>query len=123
VIESWEHDTQRAVLVNLVKLLAQKPFCVEIDAPKSVEATLFLQEERKRFVLNVINYQQELPNISIRDLAIRVRMDGRKPIAVSLLPEKSSVSSKANGDLVELTLPVLEDFAMLKIVFGEAAAQ
>ena len=77
VIESWEHDTQRAVLVSLVRLLAARPYWVEMAAPKAVEATLFLQEDRGRFVLNLINYQQELPNIPIHDLTIRVRMDGR----------------------------------------------
>ncbi len=123
LIEGWDHDRQRLVLMRLLKLLATRPFFFETDAPKSVEATLFLQEERKRFVLNVINYQQELPNIPIHDLAIRVRMDGRKPKAVSLLPERSSVSFKVDGDFIELTLPVLKDFAMLEIVFGGAAAQ
>jgi len=39
------------------------------------------------------------------------------------LPERSSVSFKVDGDFVELTLPVLKDFAMLEIVFGGAAAQ
>jgi hypothetical protein len=118
VIESWEHDTQQAVLVNLVKLLAARPFWVDMEAPKSVEATLFLQEDRGRFVLNLINYQQELPNIPIHDLAVKVRVDGRTPKAVSLLPDRTALSYKASGGHVELTLPVLQDFAMVEIAFG-----
>jgi hypothetical protein len=115
VIESWEHDTQRAVLVNLVRLLAARPYWVEMAAPKAVEATLFLQEDRGRFVLNLINYQQELPNIPIHDLTVQVRMDGRTPAAVSLLPERTALPFVAAGDHVEVTLPLLRDFAMIEI--------
>ena len=123
VIESWQHDTQQAVLVNLVRSLAVRPFWVEMDAPKSVEATLFLQEDRDRFVLNIINYQQELPNIPIRDLTIRVRMDGRTPKTVSLLPDRTALPFRATDDAVELTLPLLADFAMVEIALQSSTAE
>jgi len=105
VLESWQHDTQQAVFVNLVRYLAQRPFWVDLQAPKSVEATLFLQEDRGRFVLNVINYQRELPNIPIHDVTMRVRMDGRIPSEVSLLPEGTALRFTAGDDYVEFTLP------------------
>ena len=66
-------------------------------------------------MLNVINYQQELPNIPIHDLTIRVRMDGRIPSEVSLLPERTALRFRPHDDHVELTLPLLEDFAMVEI--------
>jgi hypothetical protein len=122
VIETWQHDTQQAVLVRLVRSLTARPLWVEMDAPKSVEATLFLQEDRDRFVLNVINYQQELPNIPIHDLTIRVRMDGRTPRAVSLLPDRTALPFRTTDDAVDLELPLLEDFAMIEIALEPAVA-
>jgi hypothetical protein len=116
VIESWQHDTQQAVLVNLLRSLASRPFWVAMEtAPKSVEATLFLQADRDRFVLNVINYQQELPNIPVHDLDIRVRLDGRSVRGVCLLPDRTALSFRVLDDAVALVLPVLADFAMLEI--------
>ena len=115
VIERWQHDTQQAVFVNLLRHLAPRPFWVDLQGPKSVEATLFLQADRGRFVLNVINYQRELPNIPIHDLTVRVRLDGRIPTAVSLLPDGTALGFRVADDHVELTVPVLQDFAMVEI--------
>jgi hypothetical protein len=115
VIESWEHDTQRQVLANLVRLLASRPFFVECDAPKSVEITLFLQEERKRYIANVINYQQELPNIPIHGLKIRIRLDGRKATGACLLPQRTPLHYSVAADAAEVEIPVLKDFAMVEV--------
>jgi hypothetical protein len=115
VIESWEHDSQRQVLFNLVRLLAQRPFVVRTEAPKSVEVTLFAQEERRRYVLNVLNYQQELPNIPVHGLKIAIRMDGRRPKGAVMLPEGTSLGFRQQGDSVEIELPILQDFSMIGI--------
>jgi len=115
VIESAEHDSQRRVLANLVRMVASKPFLVETNAPKSVEITVFQQEDKRRFVVNVLNYQQELPNIPIHGVKIGIRLDGRKPKAVSLLPGRTALQHALVGDAVEVELPVLKDFAMLEV--------
>jgi hypothetical protein len=116
VIETWEHDSQRAIVARLVRLLAHRPYWVETDAPKSVEVTLFLQEDRKRFVVCVINYQQELPNIPIRDVGLSIRMDGRTVKSVRLLPDGAAMPFTKTGDRVEFVLPLLKDFAMVEVV-------
>ena len=118
VIESWEHDTQRQVLANLVRLLAPRPFFVECDAPKSVEITLFLQEKRKRYIANVINYQQELPNIPVHGLKIRIRLDGKRATGACLLPERTPLRHSVSADAVEVEVPELKDFAMVEVSWG-----
>ena len=115
VIESWEHDSQRQVLANLIKMLAARPFFVHADAPKPVEITLFEQEDRKRYVANVLNYQQELPNIPIHGLKLSIRMDGRKPKAACLLPERTLLRHTFAADAVEVEIPLLKDFAMVEV--------
>jgi hypothetical protein len=118
VIESWEHDSQRAIVARLLRMLATRPYWVETDVPKSVEVTLFRQEDRKRFVANVINYQQELPNIPVHDLKLSIRMDGRPPRAVRMLPDGEDLPFTKTGDRAEFTLPVLKDFAMVEACWG-----
>jgi hypothetical protein len=121
VIESWRHETQQAVLVRLLRTLAPRRWWVEMDAPRSVEATLYRQEDRGRFVLCLINYQQELPNIPIFDLAVRVRTDGREVGSVSLVPEQTGLDFSADGDTVEIRIPVLRDFAMIAVTLAPVA--
>jgi len=55
-----------------------RPLAFETDAHPAVEILLYEQKERRRLVANVLNVQQELPNIPVRDVAVKVRMDGRK---------------------------------------------
>ena len=47
---------------------------------------MFLQQERNRFILNLLNCQQELPNLPIHDLRLRVNVQKSTPWAVSILP-------------------------------------
>jgi hypothetical protein len=116
-IEGWEHDSQRQVLLRLVRLLAVRPFWVEVSAPKSVEVTLFLQEDRRRYLVNVLNYQSELPNIPVHGVTLRIRMDGRKASGVYRLPGKEPVPFERQGDFVELSLERLDDFEMIAVSF------
>jgi len=115
VIESGEHDSQRRVLANLIRLLAPRPLFVVCDAPKSVEITLFEQIDKKRCVANVLNYQQELPNIPIHGMKLSIRLDGRKPKTVCQLPERTPLRFAATGDAVEVEIPILKDFMMVEV--------
>ncbi len=49
-------------------------FQFEIEAPGCVEATLFRQEDRNRYLLSLLNFQQELPNIPINDIRCRLHL-------------------------------------------------
>jgi hypothetical protein len=117
VIESWTHTTQQAVVVRLLRSLMARPPWVQMDAPSAVESTLFLQEDRHRFVLSLINYQQELPNIPVRDLTVRVRLDGRTARGVSLLPDRTAVDYSTTDDSVAFAVAELRDYTMLEIAF------
>ena len=88
---------------------------IRAEAPKSVEITLFEQEERRRYLLNVLNYQQELPNIPVHGLKIAIRMDGRRPKGAVMLPEGTALWFRQQGDSVEIELPILQDFSMIGV--------
>jgi hypothetical protein len=48
-------------------------------------------------------------------LTISIRLDGRKPKAVSLLPERTALKHSLAEDAVEIEMPVLKDFAMIEV--------
>jgi hypothetical protein len=117
MFESREHDRHRLIMAKLIRLLAARPFWFECEGPKPVELTYFLQGEGTRGILNVLNYQEELPNLPIFDLRIRVNAAGRLPVAVSILPARESIAFSKIGEFVEFVLPRLQDFAMVELRF------
>ena len=117
MFESREHDRHRRIMANLVRMLSARSFWFECDGPKPVELTYFLQEERKRGILNILNYQEELPNLPIHDLRIRVNAAARTPTAVNILPTRETLEFSRKGDFVEFVLPRLQDFAMVELKF------
>lgn len=114
-LEIWEHDTQRAVLVSLLRLLSTRPFCFETSAPKPVEITLFQQEDKKRYIINVLNFQQELPNIPIYEIWIKIWIDSKIPRRLMRLPGQQKIDYEIRKSYVEFMTPKLEDFLMLEL--------
>src|SRR5262249_26170537 len=61
--EIGEHDSQRAVFAALIRSLAARPLAYDLEAPKCVEMTLYYDDQGRRFLINLLNVQRELPNI------------------------------------------------------------
>jgi len=114
-LEVWDHPSQRAVLGNLLKLLAQKPFYYQTDAPRSVEITLFDQEESRSYIIHLISIQKDLPNIPVEAIRIKIRMDGRKPEDLTVMPEEKGIDFLYADDCVEFAAPRLETYLMLRL--------
>jgi hypothetical protein len=118
-LEMMKYDPQRKVFINLIKSLAQKPFSFEADAPKSVEITLFHQEENKRYIINFLNFQEELPNIPISGITCRVKLEGKKPTKLMKLPGEEEIPFELKGNYVEFRTPELETFLMLALNYEQ----
>jgi len=114
-IESWDYETQRLVFGNLIKLISSKPYYFMTNAPKPVEITMFDQPDNNRIIINAINYQRELPNIPVRDISLKIRLDGKIPERLTVLPDGQELEFKVVNDTVECVLPVLDTFMMLKL--------
>ena len=115
-VELESCDPYREVFVNLIRMMAPE-FSFEADAPKAVEITLFHQPERNRSTVNLINFQHELPNIPVDGVRVRVRLEGRKPASLLLLPSEQKWDYQIRGGCVEFTAPRLETFAMFALEY------
>ncbi len=107
-------DPHREVFIRLLRLLA-RPFAFEADAPKVVEVTLFHQEDKHRFIVSLVNFQQEQPNIPVEGIKVRVRLDGKNVRRVLLLPTERELDHTARDGYAEFTVPRLETFAMVAL--------
>ena len=103
--------------VNLVRLLADR-FSFEADAPKSVEITVFHQEEGRRSIINAINFQKELPNVPVDGARVRLRLDAKKPSQLGVVPDGQRLDFDVRDGYVEFTVPRLETFAMFELEYA-----
>lgn len=118
-IEAMKHEAHRKVFINIIKqLFSRKPW-FESNAYKPVEITLFNQEERKRFIISVLNYQKDLPNIPVAGMKIRINMQNRKPLRLFKLPEEKSMEFVSGENWIEFELPVLETFLMFLLEYAD----
>ena len=82
-----------------------------------VEVTTFDQPDKKRYLISLINFQKDLPNIPVDNIKLRVRLDGKVAKRLLLLPEEKPLPYEKNLDLVELSVPRLETFHMLSLEY------
>ena len=116
-LEIWEYSTQRDIVGRLLKMLASRPLFFETDAPKPVEITIFDQPDKKRMILHILNFQQELPNIPVRDIRVTVRMNHKQPEQVVFLPDKTKLEFNVKNDILEIMVPELKIYSMLGILY------
>jgi len=115
--ERGKHESHQLIFINLIKQLSLKPFLFEVDAPKSVEVTVFHQEDKNRYLINLVNFQAELPNIPIEGIRMRIRLDGEKPKRLIELPEGKGLTYAVKKGYIEFILPELDVFLMLALEY------
>ncbi|NPV54154.1 MAG: family 10 glycosylhydrolase [Firmicutes bacterium] len=105
------------IFINLIRLLSRSPFVFESDAPKSVEITAFHQTDKKRYIVNLLNFQEELPNIPINEIKVRIRLGNKRVKRFIILPDERELSYECREDYAEFTAPRLETFLMLALEY------
>jgi hypothetical protein len=106
-------------LLNLIRRLGGR-FSVESDAPQAVEVTTFHQPAQRRYLISLVNFQKDLPNIPVPDIHLRVQLGGRRVQRVLLLPEETALPYAISSDrYVEFTAPVLQTLHMFALDYEE----
>ena len=104
--------------VRLVRLLAGQPSFTAV-APPPVELTVFHQPDRHRYLLSLVNFQKDLPNIPIEGIEVRAagRSTGRREQLrrVVRLPDGVAVDHQTTGGTVTFRVPRLETLAMFAL--------
>jgi hypothetical protein len=117
MLEAGQHRFHRQALISLVRGLASRGFCFELDAPAGVEAVLYDQPGQSRMVAHLLAFGQAWP---ADNLVLRVRLDGRRIRSVTAVPGGRPLPWSLDGGYVEIS-PIRLDAALL-IAVGYAAA-
>jgi len=110
-------ESHRRIFVNLIRRLASRPFAFESDAPTPVEITRIDQPEHNRTLIHVLNFQNEMPNLPVCDVTVRV-LAGKKTVKrLTLAPKGTAVAFRKKKGYVEFTLPKLETYALYELSY------
>ncbi len=108
-----EVETLQETFVCLVHRLCPRP-TFEVTAHPAVEATLFHQPDRRRYVLSLVSFQHDLPNVPADGIEVRLRLPQRVQSA-RVIPSGRTLPLRRAGDAVTFTAPRLDTLLMLAI--------
>jgi beta-galactosidase GanA len=107
----------RDVFWKLLRRMITSPLLLESNAPKPVEFTTFLQEDHKRYVINVCNFQKDLPSIPVHDISVTLHLGNKKAVGVKHLPRENDIEFTCSDNTVRFQIPKLEIFDMFTVVY------
>ena len=97
-------------------------FAYEAIAPACVEITLFDDSETGRIRINLLNFQKTLPNLPVEGMRVRIRLDGRQPQRLAVLPAGDIVPFQLDAGWLEFNPPCLNTFLMLGLDYDRRSA-
>jgi hypothetical protein len=102
-------DTFVALLGRLAK-----EWRVAVKAPEFVEATLFHQADRHRYVLGLVNFPPNLPPVPISEVEVTLKL-GEAVRSVRILPDGERLALRRDEKIVTFIVPRLETLALVAI--------
>jgi hypothetical protein len=106
-------DGLEATFIGLLRRLRDR-YTFEADAPACVELTLFHQPERRRYLLSLINFQKDMPNLPVDGVTVRLRLPAAVE-EVKLLPGADRVPHRERDGVVLFTAPRLQTLSMFTV--------
>ena len=87
------------------------------NAPACVNLTLLESSVEKSYLFCLVNWQEELPNIPVRNLVTELRLpNSRSPKLCQRVSTGQNIGFDFDQGVVTLTLAELETLEMIKII-------
>jgi beta-galactosidase GanA len=113
--ELENQELHRDLFWKLIRQMLASPLLLESNAPKPVEFTTFVQEDKKRYIINACNFQKDMPSVPVSDITVTMNLSGKKVVGVKHMPQESNVDYQYSGDSVTFVIPRLEVFEMYAV--------
>jgi len=113
---SLRQDAQQALGAWLFSEYAPSALVVETNAPACVEITLLKSTTGNAYIAAFVNYQNELPNVPVRDLYATIRLpDGVIPKSCIRVSDNKKIAVKIEQGALRLEVPYLETIEMMEV--------
>jgi Hypothetical glycosyl hydrolase 6 len=107
-------DGMSDTFVALVRMLAGD-MRFEADAPPVVEMTVFHQPEKHRYLVSLVNFQKDLPNIPVEGITVRMRPRRETLRRVVRLPGGDTIEHRQTDGVVSFSAGRLATLAMFAL--------
>jgi hypothetical protein len=112
-----QQESQQEFFESILRRFAPPSIIRATNAPKCVEITLLRSTTRKRsYLLCLVNYQDELPNVPVLDLEVTIALPcGGTPGACRSVNAERAVEYQKAADGFKFRIPRLEMAEMIEI--------
>jgi hypothetical protein len=103
------------VFEKMIKMSLPNPLTLVSDAPNPVEITIYHQADKKRYIIDLLNFQKQLPNLTVFDVNLRFNTSGQQITKILSVPSNKEIGFKLTGDYVTFIVPKIDTFEMLAV--------
>jgi hypothetical protein len=91
---------------------------ISTNAPSCVEITILKSTIKNVYLVCLVNYQRELPNIPVRDLTIRLKLPSNHQLAsIQRVSDSAMVGIEKDADEIMVEIPCLDTLQMYAIEY------
>jgi hypothetical protein len=113
-----QQDAQQVFGEWLFREYAPSALVLETNAPPCVEVTINRSTTEPAYLVGLVNYQRELPNVPVRDIALRLRLPGvRQPKACTRVSDGKAVKAKSENGAIVIEVPWLDTLELIEVAF------
>lgn len=104
-------EIHRATIGSIIRRLCPSP-AITSNAPRPVEITVFHQPGERRYIINLLNFQDELPNIPVHNIEVTLNTSEKSIRRIVMAPDKRELAANKCKYSVRFYIDKLETFAM-----------
>jgi len=117
-LEALDKDVHKQAFVNLVRILCKNRFIFEVKAPKQVEIIVFKESTKKCYLVNLVNFQDEITNFLTTNIRVKLSLEeNEQPKRLIVLPKGKVVEFEYKNGKVEFNIPEIKTFAMYRLEY------
>lgn len=110
-----QHAAQQAFGKSLFREYASSRLIIAPNVPGAVEITLLKSTTRPTYLLSLVNFQEELPNIPVHDVQFTIRLPNGQAGKCRRISDGREIEPRREGDALSFTLPRLDTVEMIEI--------
>ena len=114
---AMQQDAQQSFGVELFGNYAPSNIILKTNAPVCMEITLLKSSTQSAYLLCFVNYQDELPNVPVRDIVVTLRLPGGwVPTACRTVSDRRDAEFEKAGEQLTFRLKRIETGEMIEIL-------
>jgi hypothetical protein len=114
-----QQDSQQSFGSSLLQQYLKSDLSLTTNLPECVEVTLLKSSSESSYLLCLINFQKELPNIPIKDISISLTLNSKSPSTCLKVSDGSKTNYSFNENQLTLQIESLNDIEMIEIKYQE----